>query len=289
MQPEPNLGTADLGTRIRRIDGVHVVHICTYLVDVCLRTNHPINREIDEILPVDLPLGDAVARCPLTQSGSLAIEQLDPSPAGLPTRELLLIPQLNDPRRVLHVYSVLPEGHDLIPHFGWIRIPPPARMRLFLGPGSIRRADGWTMDDNILIRKHGERRIHRAAAGGVDDGGVDSTARGGRGGEEEAAPRGRMVDGIEREQLHKGVDSGRWAATGESVGSDRGSGGGNIMVGRCSSSSACFCGEPAEGIIWREKKELFPTESGKYPGGGGKKLNSKIRDNCTGHCSINLM
>ena len=92
------------------------------------------------------------------------------------------------------------------------------------------------MDDNILIRKHGERRIHRAAAGGVDDGGVDLTARGGRGGEEEAAPRGRMVDGVKREQ--------------------------------------------------RREKKLFPTERGKYPGGGGKKLNSKIRDNCTGHCSM---
>ena len=124
MQPEPNLGTADLGTRIRRIDRVHVVHICTYLVDVCLRTNHPINREIDEILPVDLPLGDVVARCPLTQSGSLVIEQLDPSPAGFPTRELLLVPQLDNSRRVLHVDSVLPEGHDLIPHFGRIRITP---------------------------------------------------------------------------------------------------------------------------------------------------------------------
>ena len=60
------------------------------------------------------------------------------------------------------------------------------------------------MDDNILIRKHGERRISRAAAGGVDDGGVDSTARGGRGGEDEAASRVRMVDGVKREQLHEG-------------------------------------------------------------------------------------
>ena len=60
------------------------------------------------------------------------------------------------------------------------------------------------MDDNILIRKHGERRIHRAAAGGTDGSGVDSMARGGRGDEDEAAPRGRMVDGVKREQLHKG-------------------------------------------------------------------------------------
>ena len=285
MQPEPNLGTADLGTRIRRIDGVHVVHICTYLVDVCLRTNHPINREIDEILPVDLPLGDAVARCPLTQSGSLAIEQLDPSPAGLPTRELLLIPQLNDPRRVLHVYSVLPEGHDLIPHFGWIRIPPPARMRLFLGPGSIRRADGWTMDDNILIRKHGERRIHRAAAGGVDDGGVDSTARGGRGGEEEAAPRGRMVDGVKRVRLHKGR---RLRAMGSGGGERRVRprwGGVEKLWLALYSSLPHASVESLQKESYGGKKKLFPTESGKYPGGGGKKLNSKIRDNCTGHCS----
>ena len=33
------------------------------------------------------------------------------------------------------------------------------------------------------------------------------------------------------------------------------------------------------------KKKLFPGESGKYPGGGGKKLKSKTLDNCTGHCS----
>jgi hypothetical protein len=95
------------------------------------------------------------------------------------------------------------------------------------------------MDYNILIRKHGERRwIRRAAAGGVDDGGVDSTARGDRGDEDGAAPRGGMVDGVKRERLHKGR---RLRTTGKSVGSGRGRGGGNIMVGRCSSSSACFC------------------------------------------------
>ena len=155
MQPEPNLGTTDLGTRIpRRIDGVHVVHICTYLTGIGLRTNHPINRKIDEILPVDLPLGDAVARRPLTQSGPLIVERRDISPTGPPAREQLLLPQLGYPRRVLQVGSIFPEGNDLIPHLGWIRIPPPARMRLFLGPGSIRRADGWTMGDNIGRFKH---------------------------------------------------------------------------------------------------------------------------------------
>ena len=61
------------------------------------------------------------------------------------------------------------------------------------------------MDDNILIRKHGERRVRRAAAGGVDDGGVDSTACGGRGGGDEAAPRGGMVDEVKRERLHEGL------------------------------------------------------------------------------------
>ena len=35
------------------------------------------------------------------------------------------------------------------------------------------------------------------------------------------------------------------------------------------------------------KKSYFPgRESGKYPGGGGKKLKSKTLDNCPGHCSI---
>ena len=65
---------------------------------------------------------------------------------------------------------------------------------------------------------------------------------------------------------------------------DEAGGGGNIIVILLLLSSACFCGEPTEGII-RQEKKIFPAKSGKYPGGGGKKLNSKIWDNCTGHCS----
>ena len=125
MQPKPKLGTTDLRRRTRWIVGVHIVHICTYLVDIGLRTNHPINREIDKILPVDLPHGDAVACCPLSESMTFAVVQLDPSLASLPTRELFLIPQLGDPRRPLYVDSIFPEGNDLNPHFWWIRIPPP--------------------------------------------------------------------------------------------------------------------------------------------------------------------
>ncbi len=79
MQPEPKLGTTDLRTRIWLIVGVHVVNICTYLVDIGLRTNHPINHKIDKILPDDLPLGDAVAGCLLSESVTFAVVQLDPS------------------------------------------------------------------------------------------------------------------------------------------------------------------------------------------------------------------
>ena len=96
----------------------------------------------------------------------------------------------------------------------------------------------------------------------------------------------------------KSVIYGRWVAEGEAIRSSRGGRGrkyyasdpaeagegGNIIVILLLLSWVCFCGEPGAGIIWQEKK-LFPTESGKYPGGGGKKLNLKIWDNCTGHCS----
>ncbi len=99
--PEPILGTTDLRTRIRRIASLHVGHICTYLVNVGLWANHPIKCKIHEVLPVDLPLRDAVACCSFAQSVTLAVLQLDPSLASFPTRELFLIPQLGNPRRPL--------------------------------------------------------------------------------------------------------------------------------------------------------------------------------------------
>jgi hypothetical protein len=61
-------------------------------------------------------------------------------------------------------------------------------------------------------------------------------------------------------------------------------GGENIMVASLHPSSSCFCKEPAEGIIWREKK-LFPAKSGKYPGRGGKKPLLEKMDNGCGHSS----
>jgi len=73
----------------------------------------------------------------------------------------------------------------------------------------------------------------------------------------------------------KGVNSGRWAATGEIVGFGRGSDGRNIMVGRCSSSYACFCRGYKVGIIWREKKSYFPTKVGNVPGEVGKNSTRK--------------
>ena len=101
----------------------------------------------------------------------------------------------------------------------------------------------------------------------VDDGVMESTCRGGCGGQGEAAPRWWMVDGVIRGQLREGrrlrtMGNGWRGRASDLAGAG---GGGNIMVSRCSSSSAYFCRGSTVGIIWREKK-IFPGESGKYPG-----------------------
>ena len=73
----------------------------------------------------------------------------------------------------------------------------------------------------------------------------------------------------------KGVDSGQWATAGESIGFRRGGGGGGkSMVGSLLLSSTCFCGEPAEGIIWRGKS-YFPPKVGNIPGEVGKNSTRK--------------
>jgi len=136
-------------------------------------------------------------------------------------------------------------------------------MGLFLGPGAIRRADGWTMDDNILHREHEERRIWRAAVEDLDDGGVKSTRRGVDGGQRGAAPRGGMVNGVVRERLHEGR---RLWTMGEGGGERRirWRRGGQKNYGW--HSLAYFCREPGEGIIWREKKRYLPLKVGNIPG-----------------------
>ena len=79
----------------------------------------------------------------------------------------------------------------------------------------------------------------------------------------------------------KGVVSSRWVKEGESVGSDGGGVAENIMVASLWRTSVESLGKESYG----GEKKIFPAESGKYPGGGGKKPTSDPRDNCTGHCS----
>ncbi len=211
-----------------------------------------------------------VARCPLSKSVTFADKLLNSLPTRSPARELLLLPQLGDPRRTDQVDFIFPKGNDLIPHPGWIRIPPETRMRLFLGPGTNRRADGSTMNDNIGHFKHidpagggggllttvvSNRSILAAVAGGGGSGANGGGGRWGRIGT--TAQRASTPD--------DGRRRGRESDPAE-VGGD-----GSIMVGRCSSSLASFCGGPTVGITWREKKSFFLDRVGNILGEVGKK------------------
>ena len=74
----------------------------------------------------------------------------------------------------------------------------------------------------------------------------------------------------------KGVDSGQWAAAGER-------GVEKVWLALYSSLPHASV-ESLQKESYGGKKKIFPTESGKYPGRGGKKLIFFL-DNCTGHCS----
>ena len=96
---------------------------------------------------------------------------------------------------------------------------------------------------------------------GVDDGGVESTSRGGCGGRMEAAPRWGNVDGVTRERLHEGRRL--WTMGGGGGGRrirPRWAGMEILWLPLLSSSSASFCGGSTVGIIWREKKDFSREE-----------------------------
>jgi len=87
-----------------------------------------------------------------------------------------------------------------------------------------------------------------------------------------------MVDEVKRERLHEGF---RLLTMGGGGGErrvrPRQRGREIIMVGSFLLSSACFCREPAEGIIWREKKSFFPPQVGNIPAEVGKNPTQKRR------------
>jgi hypothetical protein len=80
-----------------------------------------------------------------------------------------------------------------------------------------------------------------------------------------------MVDEVKRERLHEGL---RLLTMGGGGGErrvrPRQRGQEIIMVSSFLLSSACFCREPAEGIIWREKKSFFPPQVENIPEEVGK-------------------
>jgi len=69
-----------------------IVHICTDFVDVGLGSNSSINSEIDEVLTVDLVLGEMIASWMPATRVTLSLIQTDPPPASSQAGEFLLVP-----------------------------------------------------------------------------------------------------------------------------------------------------------------------------------------------------
>ena len=114
---------------------------------------------------------------------------------------------------------------------------------------------------------------------GVVDDGVESTSRGDCGGRMEVAPMGWEVDEVVMERLHEGRRL--WTMGG--------GGGGSRIRPRWAGmvklwwplllSLLLASVEAQQKESYGGKKKLFPRKSGKYPGRGGKKLDSKTLDN----------
>jgi hypothetical protein len=62
---------------------VAIVHICTDFVNVGLGSNSLINSKIDEVLTVDLALGEMIASWPPATRVTLSLILTDPPPASL--------------------------------------------------------------------------------------------------------------------------------------------------------------------------------------------------------------
>ncbi len=92
------------------------MHMCTDFVDVGLWSNSSINSKIDEVLTVDLALGETIASWLHATSVTLSLILTDPPPASSHVGEFLLVPHQLNPYGI-QVFSVQPQRNDLIPHF----------------------------------------------------------------------------------------------------------------------------------------------------------------------------
>ena len=68
------------------------MHICTDFVDVGPGSNSSINSEIDEVLTVDLALGEMIASWPPAVRVTLSLILMDPPPASSQAGEFPLVP-----------------------------------------------------------------------------------------------------------------------------------------------------------------------------------------------------
>ena len=67
------------------------MHICTDFIDVGLGSNSSINSKIDEVLTVDLAIGEMIASWPPATRVTLSLMQTDPPPASSHAGEFLLV------------------------------------------------------------------------------------------------------------------------------------------------------------------------------------------------------
>ena len=153
-QLEPPFRPVNLGLRIRRIHGILVMDIRSYLVKVGLWRYHPVNGEVELILPVHFPLVDTIPRRTLAPSMALLIKLSNPPIACGKWWKFPLMPKLLQ-LRWNQVTTILPHGNDLVPNFRGIGFPPLTRMRNSIGPCSIRRKHWRTADGDDILCEHG--------------------------------------------------------------------------------------------------------------------------------------
>ena len=126
------------------------MHICMDFADVGLGSNSLINSEIDEVLTVDLALGEMIASWPPATRVTLSLIQIDPPPASSQAGEFLLVPQQLNPYSI-QIFSVHPQRNDLIPHFLRISSAPPLTWMRCAGQSRAILRTNWrtTCDDGI--------------------------------------------------------------------------------------------------------------------------------------------
>jgi hypothetical protein len=130
------------------------MHICMDFADVGLGSNSLINSEIDEVLTVDLALGEMIASWPPATRVTLSLIQTDPPPASSQAGEFFLVPQQLNPYGI-QIFSVHPQRNDLIPHFLCISSAPPLTWMRCAGRLRVIWRMNWrTMCDNVIEGKH---------------------------------------------------------------------------------------------------------------------------------------